>query len=97
MAFQELATNASRYGALSGRAGRVEVRWTAAGEPRSLLYLSWTESGGPPVSAPARRGFGSRLIERGLADAVDGKVSLDFARAGLTCTVLARPPGRTVA
>ena len=91
MTIHELTTNAAKYGALSAPGGRVRVSWslvtTEAGMPR--LRLTWQESGGPPVAPPGRRGFGSRLIERGLAGAVGGRAELDFARDGLVCTLTA--------
>jgi two-component sensor histidine kinase len=68
MALQELATNAVKYGALSNTAGRLDIGWFVerqAGEPH--LHLRWEESGGLSVQAPARRGFGTRLTERSLA------------------------------
>jgi len=88
MALHELATNASKYGALSVPQGRVAVNWETrqvGGQP--WLRLHWTESGGPVVAAPARRGFGSRLIAEGLAFELDGEVALDFAPAGVSCTI----------
>jgi PAS domain S-box-containing protein len=86
MAMHELATNAVKYGALSTPRGRVAVHWRVDDEAaRPTLALEWRESGGPPVVAPARRGFGSRLIERGLARELDGECRLDFEAAGLTC------------
>lgn len=88
MALQELATNAVKYGALSTDAGRVAIEWTLDfADSAPQLRLRWSESGGPPVAAPARQGFGSRLIERSLARDLNGEVSLDFAPAGLVCTV----------
>ena len=88
MALHELATNAVKYGALSNKAGTVEVSWTTqngAAPPR--LSLRWSESGGPPVVAPRRRGFGSRLIERSLAQDLDGQVEIAFPPTGVVCTV----------
>jgi two-component sensor histidine kinase len=88
MALQELATNAIKYGALSAEAGTVEIGWSVtdeAGLPR--LHLRWEERGGPPVAAPTRRGFGSRLIERSLAQDLGGSVTLAFDPDGLTCTL----------
>ena len=88
MALHELATNATKYGAGSNKTGRIVVTWTltpAAGEER--LRLTWRETGGPPVAPPPRRGFGSRLIERGLAAELGGEVRLDFAPEGLTCVI----------
>jgi PAS domain S-box-containing protein len=94
LALHELATNAVKYGALSVEAGRVEIGWTlGAGEDGAPgMELVWRETGGPPVAAPGRRGFGSRLIERSLAAELGGRVALDFAPDGLVCTVAARIP-----
>jgi PAS domain S-box-containing protein len=87
MALQELTTNAVKYGALSAPAGRVRITWSAAraqGEER--LALRWEEMGGPPVLPPARRGFGSKLIQRTLAEDANGGVSLTFGPTGVVCT-----------
>ncbi|MGU3362952.1 sensor histidine kinase [Methylobacterium sp. M6A4_1b] len=90
MAFQELATNAVKYGALSNPSGHVEIAWTThGGDPTPRLDLCWSEKGGPLVAAPKRRGFGSRLIERNLARDLDGKVEIAFASQGVTCTMSA--------
>jgi two-component sensor histidine kinase len=85
LALHELATNAVKYGALSRPSGRVELRWCVQEE---MLNLSWRESGGPQVSPPTRRGFGSRLIEHASRD-VNGKIRLDFAPEGLVCSITA--------
>ncbi len=88
MALHELATNAVKYGALSNKTGTIEVSWqvqNGAAPPR--LVLRWIEAGGPPVVAPQRRGFGSRLIERTLANDPDGQVEIAFAPTGVVCTV----------
>jgi two-component sensor histidine kinase len=96
LAMHELATNAVKYGALSTDSGRIGVRWRIlerAGTRR--LDLEWRESGGPPVSPPQRRGFGSRLIERSLSGELHGAVTMSFDPAGLVCRViglLADPP-----
>ena len=88
MAFQELATNAVKYGALSNLSGHVAIAWTTqGGDPTPRLDLCWSERGGPPVAVPKRRGFGSRLIERNLARDLNGKVEIAFASAGITCTM----------
>ncbi|HYF55758.1 MAG TPA: HWE histidine kinase domain-containing protein [Salinarimonas sp.] len=89
MAFQELATNAVKYGALSNETGRVRIAWRVApGEDaRPTLFLRWEESGGPSVRAPERRGFGSRLIEQGLARDLDGTVAIAFEPGGVVCTI----------
>ena len=84
LVLHELTINAAKYGALSAPAGRVSVEWEIrSGDDRECLILSWVESGGPPVQAPARRGFGCTMIEQGLAYEVGGKVRLDFAPTGL--------------
>lgn len=86
----ELATNAAKYGALSVPAGRVAIAWTVApGEAGPQVNMTWCETGGPPVTRPSRKGFGSRLIERGLVGAVGGAVSLDFVASGLVCRITA--------
>jgi two-component sensor histidine kinase len=64
-------------GGLTGKNG--------AAAPR--LTLCWTEAGGPPVVPPRRRGFGSRMIERSLAQDLDGQVDIAFAPTGVICTV----------
>ncbi|HEX3919265.1 MAG TPA: HWE histidine kinase domain-containing protein [Caulobacteraceae bacterium] len=86
MAFHELATNAAKYGALSAPGGRVEVEWRndASGDPPALEIV-WRESGGPPVSPPAHRGFGGQFLERALAREFDGSVHLRFTSTGLVC------------
>lgn len=88
MAFQELATNAVKYGALSCRSGYVEIAWARRDQGASpQLSLAWSEVGGPLVEVPKRRGFGSRLIERNLARDLDGKVEINFLPSGVVCTV----------
>lgn len=82
MALHELCINAAKYGALSA-GGRVSLTWTDG----ARLRMVWRESDGPPVAPPTRRGFGSRLIERGLAHDLGGTVVLDFAPEGVVCTI----------
>lgn len=84
MALHELGTNAAKYGALAAEAGRVAIAWKVDGD---RLRLQWRESGGPPVEAPTRRGFGSRLIERGLQPDLGGAASLHFDPEGLRCEI----------
>jgi two-component sensor histidine kinase len=84
MALHELATNAVKYGALANVTGQVSIAWRD-GDDR--LHLTGAEAGGPPVSAPRRRGFGTRLIERSLASDLDGEVRITFEPTGLVCTV----------
>ena len=86
----ELATNAAKYGALSTPGGHVTLSWRVDGsDGDEMVHLTWREEGGPPVVAPTRRGFGSRLIERGLAGAVGGHVELRYEPEGVCCTLSA--------
>ncbi|HWX65523.1 MAG TPA: chemotaxis protein CheB [Rhodanobacter sp.] len=88
MAFHELATNAGKYGSLSIPEGQVTVTWTTRMKgQRPWLLLQWTESGGPTVEPPTRRGFGSRLIDEGVPYELDGEVTLAFPPGGVTCTI----------
>jgi two-component system CheB/CheR fusion protein len=84
LALHELATNAIKYGALSVPDGRVDVTWSI--EPENAhIHLFWRESGGPPVVAPERPGFGSRLIEQVLANELGTAAQLRFEPAGVVC------------
>ena len=77
-----------KYGALSNEAGSVLIAWTIEPTPQgNRIVLQWREKNGPPVKPPARKGFGSRVIERGLAHELDGKVTLDYPVAGVFCTI----------
>jgi two-component sensor histidine kinase len=90
MVFHELAINAAMHGALSnGGAGKIDIAWQVEPTPQGgRMRLRWQESGGPPVKAPGRKGFGSRLIEGGLAQELDGEVGLDYEPAGLVCRII---------
>ena len=92
LAFHELATNATKYGALSLDDGFVEVTWSP-GDARTPLEIVWAEHGGPPVSPPGRRGFGSRLLERNLARELGAPTSLEFRPEGLVCRIRMAAPG----
>ncbi|MEA3002532.1 MAG: hypothetical protein QOH81_1320 [Sphingomonadales bacterium] len=89
LALHELGTNAAKYGALSRDGGSVAIAWRET--PEGRLILEWKEKGGPPVAKPARQGFGSRLIEQGLASDLGGKARLAFEPDGLRCTIEAAP------
>ncbi|HEX2117348.1 MAG TPA: PAS domain S-box protein [Alphaproteobacteria bacterium] len=88
MALHELTTNASKYGALSNSHGRISVEWSLDGlQANRVLAIAWSERDGPRVAPPQRRGFGSRLIERGIAQELDGGVALEFDEAGVRCRI----------
>lgn len=92
MVFHELATNAAKYGALSHAGGHVDVTWS---DPRDgEVTLTWTERGGPPVVAPSRQGFGSRLIRMNIETALRGEARLDYAEKGFTACLHFRPRAR---
>jgi PAS domain S-box-containing protein len=82
LALHELATNASKYGALSTDTGRVDIRWEMTNG--DTFAMSWTERGGPPVSPPERRGFGVVVMKAMAERSVDGAVDLDYAASGVT-------------
>jgi PAS domain S-box-containing protein len=83
MALHELATNAAKYGALSRPEGRVEVAWQ--GGRRAPLVLTWTETGGPRVARPRRRGLGTAILQRALAGSLGGRTQMDWRPEGLVC------------
>ena len=88
MIVHEIATNAAKYGALSNDTGTVAVDWEILEESDGRkLRLIWTEAGGPPVTAPVQRGFGSRLIERSARDQLGGEATVDFLPRGVVYTV----------
>jgi PAS domain S-box-containing protein len=89
MAVHELATNAAKYGALSNGSGCISVHWTIAERDEQHLQLVWTETGGPKVVAPSSKGFGSRLIERGLAGQLGGEALIDYRETGVVCRIMA--------
>ena len=84
LAFHELATNATKYGALSTEEGALDVAWTR-GDGR--VHIVWREHGGPPVAQPERRGFGRVLLERLVGATLNGSVTLDFRPEGLVCEI----------
>jgi PAS domain S-box-containing protein len=93
MAFHELATNAVKYGALSNEAGSVSIDWaTRPGPEGKRLTIHWREKNGPAVGLPSRRGFGSKLLERGLAHELDGTVDLQYRSDGAFCTMTFAAP-----
>lgn len=97
IAFHELATNAVKYGAFSNDTGTIRISWStemqASGE---RLMLTWREKDGPVVVPPTRKGFGSQVIERGLAHELKAKVRLDYFPEGLVCTIDLPVPRKVV-
>lgn len=88
IAFNELGTNAVKYGAFANEIGSILVSWTIEPRPEGKrLLLRWQEKGGPPVTPPSWKGFGSRVLERGLAHELAGTVQLDYRSDGVVCTM----------
>ena len=92
MALHELATNAVKYGAWSaGGAVRLTTAYDAEADE---VVITWREEGGPPLAPPRSKGFGSRLLERGVANELGGHVTLDFTASGLVCEIRTAVSGR---
>jgi two-component sensor histidine kinase len=87
MAIHELLTNALKYGALSEMSGWVAIQWSIAADGQTLTFR-WSENDGPAVRPPSERGFGTRLIQRGLAQELGGSVDINFNPSGVTCAIL---------
>jgi two-component sensor histidine kinase len=92
LALHELATNASKYGALSVPDGRISIEWAFEdGAPGArALRLTWRETGGPPVVVPSQKGFGCFVLERVTINAL-GEGQLEFKDTGLIWTCIIRP------
>jgi PAS domain S-box-containing protein len=86
LALHELATNATKYGALSRPEGCVRVHWRLHD---GKLHLDWQESGGPAVAPPTQKGFGSRLLEELVVHDLGGDVQLDYDVSGVRCSITA--------
>ena len=94
LALHELATNSAKYGALSNIKGKVQVSWTIdPHEAGSVLKFKWRERGGPPVSPPTRKGFGSQLLT-----GIFSEVTLEYPVEGVRCEIEVRlmPASRRV-
>jgi two-component sensor histidine kinase len=88
LALHELATNAAKHGAFTCPAGRVEIRSQVhAAGPERRLVLTWSEEGGPVVAGHPQAGFGTTMIERGLAYQLGGSARLEFTPEGLRCRI----------
>jgi two-component sensor histidine kinase len=82
----ELTTNAVKYGALSVPKGRIRVEWSLEGDGRVLLH--WSETGGPQVKPPTRRGFGTRMLDSLIRMQLRGDVRFDWRSEGLACEII---------
>jgi PAS domain S-box-containing protein len=87
LGLHELAANAVKFGALSVETGRVNLRWTRL--PDGGFELTWTESGGPTVSPPTRRGFGSTLLEQVTGRELNGETGIDYRPSGVVARLRA--------
>lgn len=88
IAFHELCTNASKYGALSNADGHVAVTWALKNDGGNrAVEIVWEERRGPEVMPPEQRGFGTRVVERTLNREHDAKVNLEFRRSGVRCWI----------
>lgn len=89
LALHELATNSVKYGALSSEAGQLIIEWNRNADG---LRIFWKETGGPRVTKPKHSGFGTRMLQRALAQDVGGAVDLNFEEGGLTCEIVISDP-----
>ena len=87
MVIQELATNASKYGALAHADGRIMIHWERVEHSDPHVILRWVERDGPPVKEPLQTGFGSTLIREGFAAQLGGRATMTFEPDGLTCVL----------
>jgi PAS domain S-box-containing protein len=88
ISLHELATNAAKYGSLSVADGHVRIAWSRTAD--AWLRLRWSETGGPPVRAPTRQGFGTRVVENVIAGQLGGDVRFTWDTQGLTCDIAFR-------
>jgi chemotaxis family two-component system sensor kinase Cph1 len=87
LALHELTTNAAKHGALSVPEGFVQIQWRVLSDDSQKLALHWTEHGGPPVSEPTRKGFGTIVLERMLTSELEGSTERAFHRDGVECVI----------
>lgn len=96
LVINELATNATKYGAWSNQRGRVQLTWSVVpGEDGDVVEMIWREEGGPPVTTPARKGFGSNVLKFSVERGLHGKFHAEYLPEGLSCT-LTFPLSQTV-
>jgi len=84
LVLHELATNAAKYGALSVAAGNVKLSWQCE---QNRLSLQWEETGGPPVTPPTVKGYGTKVISASIQQQLGGTATFDWRPAGLTFTM----------
>jgi two-component sensor histidine kinase len=88
MILHELGTNACKYGALSQSGGRLDIRWELARDGEEpLAAVRWSETGGPPVKAPAKTGFGTKLLDMSVKGMKGGGVKVRYEPQGLRCDI----------
>lgn len=95
LSIHELATNATKYGALSGSDGKIDIHWSldeSAINDDKAFRLLWRETGGPDVSKPVSQGFGSRLVSRVLSADFNGTVTVEYLPGGIVCSMEAPDP-----
>ena len=97
LAIHALATNALKYGAISSETGEITVSWAVVGDgyAGARLRLSWIETGGPPVTPPFRRGFGTMMFEHSPRIALGATVTTDYLSEGF-CWTIEAPVGRVL-
>ena len=84
LALHELATNGTKYGALSRASGKLAIKWQV--HPDAIL-IDWRESGGPPTNAPRKTGFGTKIITSSIERQLGGRAEFNWRREGLACTL----------
>ena len=88
LVLHELATNATKYGALSNLTGHVELTWR---EQDERIHVDWTEHGGPPVTKPEREGFGTKVVSRAFTPEFEAEVAFDYRPDGLHFSLVFKP------
>ena len=91
LAIHEMCTNAMKYGAFSTGEGQLNIEW-GLDEKKERFFFNWTEKGGPKVTQPTRKGFGTSLIEKGLGSDLGGEITLDYRPEGLSCRFIGPAP-----
>ena len=88
LVLHELATNATKYGALSNLTGHVELAWR---EQDERIHVDWAEHGGPPVTKPEREGFGTKVVSRAFTPEFEAEVAFDYQPQGLRFSLVFKP------